>query len=195
MSTADPMLDIVLPIGLPAVVDAYAAEAWENISFIHSGFASLAAEIQIGESVVGGYMSPVQLSVYTGAGLIEVGNGAADDLVSDLRHNPIQSARKSDNHIVDCTGGQGYPKHAAENLFDTVGADCAYGIEGHNKALKLFAVLDRSLYVFRKRAPQGFSGKRSCDRKRFMCGNMDLYGSVRYLSGFGNACLASALLI
>ena len=54
-------------------------------------------------------MNPVQLSVYTGAGLIEVGDGAADDLILDLGHDPVQPAHESDNRALDGAGRQGNP--------------------------------------------------------------------------------------
>ena len=176
-------------------MDACAVEARKNVSLVHLGFASLGAEVKMGEPVVGGDMKPVLLSVYAGAGLIEVSNGAPDDLILDLGHNPVKFTCESDNRALDGTGRQRYPKHAAEYLFDAVGADCAYGVEGNNQAPKLFAVLNRPLDVFRERAAQSFPGKRTGDGERFMGGDMDVYGGIRYFTDLRNACLASAFLI
>ena len=136
-------------------------------------------------------MNPVLLCVYTGAGLVEVGDEAADDMIPDLGHDLVKFVCESDNRALDGAGRQGADKY----LFDAIGADCAYGVKGHNQAPKLFAVLDRLLDVFRERAAQGFPGKRTGDSDRFMRGNMDIYGGVRYIPRLGDTGHTTAFFV
>ena len=131
-------------------MDNDATDMWQYICCVHTYLSTFLIYGQICIILIGCDVNPAGFPIYAAAGLItmdqpEHGHFQADSLVSIF-----QRFRTACHHVFDGACSQRNVKHTGQDFVRTVNADCTNGVESHNHRLKVFAILDSCLYVFRK---------------------------------------------
>lgn len=94
--------------------------------------------------------APDGFSIYAGAGFITMDQSKRDHFQTDPLISIFQRFRTAGYHVFDGSCCQWDIKHAGQDFMRTIDADGTNSVESYNHRLKIFAILDSCLDVFRK---------------------------------------------